>query len=234
MSDPRPNEGKDLVREVGGARWQRLPIQTHTVTGDDDLAEVIERYAGPHLRPGDALFMSERMVAITQGRAYPIDEIRASRLAKLLVRFVYKSPYGIGLGSEWTMELAIREVGRARILLAALVSALTKPFGVRGMFYRVAGRAVAAIDGPTENTLPPYNRYATLAPSDPDGVARDLARRFGCSIVIIDANDLGVEVLGRAPRSVDVAWARAVFEDNPLGQSSQRTPLCIVRADQSE
>ena len=223
------NEGKQPTIEVEGATWLRLPIKTHTVTSSDDLTDVVERYAVPHLAPGDLLFMSERMVAITQGRAYPISAIKASRLARFLVRFVYKSPYGIGLGSDWTMELAIREVGRARILLAALVSALTKPFGVRGMFYRVAGRKVAAIDGPTEHTLPPYNRYATLAPDKPDEVARGLGARVGCGVVIIDANDLGVEVLGRSDRSIEIGFARAVFRDNPLGQSSQSTPLCIVR-----
>lgn len=227
--DLRANEGKSVEIEVDGERWLRLPIKTHTVTTSDDLGAVVERYAAAHLAAGDLLFMSERMVAITQGRAYPIEQIKASRLAKFLVRFVVKTPYGIGLGSEWTMELAIREVGRARILLAALVSALTKPFGIRGMFYRVAGRKVAAIDGPTEHTLPPYNRYATLAPERPDDVARDLRARFGCGVVIIDANDLGVEVLGRSDDGIDIGFARAVFRDNPLGQSSQSTPLCIVR-----
>lgn len=226
---PAPNEGKALSIEIAGQRWERHPIRTHTVTADDDLAEVIERYTAPHRRAGDLLFLSERMVAITQGRAIPIDEIEASWLARFLVRFVYKNPYGIGLGSEWTMELAIREVGRARILLAALVSALTKPFGVRGVFYRIAGRKIAAIDGPTANTLPPYNRYATLAPDRPDEVAASLRARFGCGVVIIDANDLGVAVLGRSDRGIDEAWARAVFADNPLGQSSQRTPICLVR-----
>jgi F420-0:gamma-glutamyl ligase-like protein len=225
----RPNEGKDLVIEVAGSRWERLPIQTHTITSQDDVAVVVERYAAPHLTEGDLLFMSERMVAITQGRSYPIDSIEPTRLARALVRFVHKSKYGIGLGSPWTMELALREAGRGRILFAAAASAVTKPFGMRGVFYRIAGRKVAAIDGPTENTLPPYNTYATLGPEDADGVARELARRFGCGIVIIDANDLGVEVLGRS-RGMDDAFARAVFADNPLGQSSERTPLCIVRA----
>ncbi len=224
----QPNEGKALEIEVRGQRWARLPVRTHVITDTDDLDTVIKTYAAPMLRAGDLLFMSERMVAITQGRAYPIDSIKPSRLATFLVRFVTKTPAGIGLGSGWTMELAMREVGRARILLAAAVAALTKPFGIRGMFYRVAGRRAAAIDGPCDNTLPPFNRYATLGPSKPNEVARRLRDAFGHEIVIIDANDLGVEVLGRTS-GASKDWARAVFRDNPLGQSSQQTPLCIVR-----
>lgn len=224
----KPNEGKTLAIVVEGGSWARLPIRTHVITGEDVLDDVIETYAGPHLQPGDFLFMSERMVAITQGRAYPIDGIVPSKLATFLVRFVTKTPAGIGLGSGWTMELALREVGRSRILAAATVAAITKPFGMRGMFYRVAGRKVAAIDGPCDNTLPPYNRYATLGPSKPNDVARALRQRFNTEVVIIDANDLGVVILGRTS-GVGKDFARSVFRDNPLGQSAQQTPLCIVR-----
>jgi hypothetical protein len=50
----------------------------------------------------------------------------------------------------WEMlQLAIDEVGAPRILLAAAVSGITKPFGVPGLFYRIAGPQAAAIDGPT-------------------------------------------------------------------------------------
>jgi len=227
-----PNEGKAQTIDVGGVEWARLPIRTHTIMSDDSLAEVVKRYAGPHLQPGDVIFLSERMVAITQGRAIPIQDIRPSRLANFLVRFVHKSPYGIGIGSPWTMELAIREVGAFRMLLGALVAALTKPFGVRGAFYRVVGPKVRSIDGPCDNTLPPYNRYATLGPADPNRAARALSKAVGHEVVIIDANDLGVNVLGVSSPAIREGWAAAVFRDNPLGQSDERTPICLVRRAQ--
>ena len=150
-------------------------------------------------------------------------------MAKLLCKFVYKSPYGIGLGSPWTMELALRDVGTAKILFAAVCSALTKPFGVRGVFYKIAGTAARAIDGPCECTIPPYNHYAKLAPSDPDKAAYDIFKQTGCKTVVIDANDIGVEVLGRSHEDIDIQFCKQVFCDNPLGQSSQSTPFAIVR-----
>ena len=104
-------------------------------------------------------------------------DIRPGRLARFLVRFVTRPGYGIGLGTAETMQLAIDEVGAPRILLAAGVSAVTKPFGVHGLFYRVAGPQAAAIDGPTSYTIPPYNQSATLGPKDPDGAARGWRRR---------------------------------------------------------
>jgi len=224
-----PNSGKNLTIVVDGTTWQRLPVRTHVITKDDDIADVIKKYASPHLQSGDMLFISERIVAISQGRAYPIKDIKPSWLAKLLVKFVHKSPYGIGLGSPWTMELAIREVGALRMLIAALAAAITKPFGIKGVFYRVVGNNINAIDGPCDYTLPPYNDYAKLGPAKPMKVAKELSEAIGGDVVIIDANDLGAAVLGKSNPAITDAFCKSVFKDNPLGQSTQQTPLCIVR-----
>ncbi len=224
-----PNEGKKLQIEVEGISYLRMPVKTHVISVDDDLFETIEEYVKPRLQTGDMIFISERVVAITQGRAFPIKDIKPSWLARFLVNFVHKSPHGIGLGSPWTMELAIREAGVFIIMVAAIVSAVTKLFGIKGMFYVIAGKRVAAIDGPCDYTLPPYNQYAKLGPKDPDKVARSLKEKFGHEVVIIDANDLGVAVLGRSSKNITEQFCKNVFRDNPLGQSSQQTPLCIVR-----
>ncbi|MCX7994992.1 MAG: coenzyme F420-0:L-glutamate ligase [candidate division WOR-3 bacterium] len=230
----QPNEGKRLVIEVDGTDYARLPVKTHVITSQDDILKIVEQYALPHLEEGDIVFISERIVAITQGRAFPIKEIKPSWLARFLVKFVHKSPYGIGLGSPWTMELAIREAGILRILFAAFVSAITKPFGIKGLFYIIAGKSVAAIDGPCHYTLPPYNEYAKLGPKNPDKVARELKQRFNYDFVIIDANDLGVSVLGKSSKKINDDFCRKVFRDNPLGQSHQQTPIAIVRKIKKE
>lgn len=229
MTMLQPNEGKQLMITANNETYARYPVRTHVITDKDVIIDVVLRYAKPHLAPGDFLFISERVVAIAQGRAFHIKDIKPSRLARFLVKFVHKSPYGIGLGSPWTMELAIREAGAPRILFAALLSALTKPFGFRGVFYKVAGKNINAIDGPCSYTLPPYNEYAKLGPKNPDKVARELATAIGADVAIIDANDLGVNVLGVSHNAITQDFAQAVFKDNPLGQSHEQTPLCIVR-----
>ena len=101
------------------------------------------------------------------------------------------------------MELAIREAGEARILGATAAAAVTKPFGVKGMFYRVAGPGVRAIDGPTRGTIPPYDGHAKLGPEDPDGVPA------------LDLGD-GLLVRGRVDR-VDIAADGAAV---PVGASA--------------
>lgn len=223
-----PNEGRALHATLGGIVYARHPVRTHLVTADDDAGAVVARYAGPMGDDVRLVAISERMVAITQGRSYPITGIRAGRLARLLERFVTRPGYGIGLGSAETMELAIREVGAPRILLAAALSAVTRPFGLHGIFYRVAGPQAKAIDGPTSYTIPPYNQAATLGPKDPDGAARAVAATLDAPVAIIDANDAGCAVLGASP-GIDRRFVQRLFADNPLGQAREQTPICIVR-----
>ena len=223
-----PNEGRALHASLSGVAYARHPVRTHLVTADDDAGEVVARYVGELGDDVRLVAISERMVAITQGRSHPMDTIRPGRLARLLVRYVTRPGYGIGLGTAETMQLAIDEVGAPRILLAAAASALTKPLGVHGVFYRIAGRQAAAIDGPTSYTIPPYNQSATLGPRDPDGVARTMAAALGRPVAIIDANDAGCAILGASP-GVERRFVQRLFADNPLGQSREQTPICVVR-----
>lgn len=214
--------------------YARFAIRTHVITKNDKIVDVCKYYALPEMRPGDILFISERIVAISQGRAFPITDIKTSWLSKILSRYVYKSPYGIGLGSEFTMQLAIEEAGTFRIILAAAIAAITKPLGIKGLFYKVVGNNINAIDGPCSYTLPPYNTYAKLGPNKPNTVAREVSAALGFEVVIIDANDLGVNVLGISSKKITTKFCQEVFIDNPLGQSVQQTPLCIVRKIQAD
>lgn len=225
----RVNCGKRLTVQIGGRAYARIPVKTHVITAADDISEVVQRYVVPLLRADDTLVICEKVVAVTQQRAYPVSQIRPSWLARFLVKFVYKSPHGIGLGSPWTMELAIREAGALRVVVAAAVAGVAKFFGIRGVFYRICGANVAAIDGPCDYTLPPYNRYAILGPSKPDDVAQSISEAMGVPVAIVDANDLGVAVLGVSSGCPKPAFLAEVLADNPLGQSCEQTPIGIVR-----
>jgi len=223
-----PNQGKELEIVVPSGRFTRLPLFSHLVTAKDDIIAVVREHAKPYLQTGDTLAISEKIVAICEGRAYPLEEIHPTRLATWLSKFVTKTPHGIGIGSPWTMEFALREAGAPRIFAAAFTSAVTKPFGVKGAFYRVAGPKVAAIDGPTDGTIPPYNRCVTLGPSNPQKSATDISAALsGQPVAIIDANDLGVNVLGAA--GVDPELVEQAFRDNPLGQGEEQTPMAVLR-----
>jgi hypothetical protein len=59
-------------------------------------------------------------------------------------------------------------------------------------------------------------------------VACELATTLGVGVAIIDANDIGVNVLGGSP-GVDVRLVESLLRDNPLGQGAQQTPVALLR-----
>ncbi|CAO1651908.1 coenzyme F420-0:L-glutamate ligase [Salinibacterium sp. NYA9b] len=225
------NAGKSLTVEVDGAVYERLPIKTRLVVREDDIVQVVSEYASSVVQDGDLLFVTEKIVGITQGRAYPISEVEPRKLATFLSKYVTKTSHGIGLGMPETMEMALRECGTPRILFAAAVAAVTKLVGRRGDFYRIAGPKARAIDGPTKNTIPPYNSHVVLGPARPDGVAQDIKVALGRNIevLVVDINDFGGNILGSTTTKANNALALKVLKDNPLGQDHQSTPLGVIR-----
>lgn len=227
------NPGKNLIIEIEGKKYARFPIKTHVITPKDNILEVVEKYAKKYLKPGDIVFIGEKMVAISQGRTYPKDKIKPCWLACFLFRFVSKSPYGIGLGSPETMQLAIEEVNPFRLFLAIFLAALSKPFKIKGVFYWIAGTQTRAIDGAVPYNLPPYNIYVTKAPLNSNKIAQKLREKLGVEIAIIDACDFGVWIVGKS-KGINKKLLLSALKDNPLGQSTEQTPLGILREFKGE
>ena len=157
------NDGKNEIIEVDGVNYRRLCLKTHVITEKDDIVDVTEKYAKPHIEKGDVLFITEKIVGCTQGRAIPLSEIHPRKLAVILSKFVLKTPYGIGLAMPETMEMALRECGTMRILFAAAVSAVGKLIGKRGWFYKIAGERQEALTAPaTAHCHPITNVFLLL------------------------------------------------------------------------
>ncbi|WP_295832297.1 coenzyme F420-0:L-glutamate ligase, partial [uncultured Microbacterium sp.] len=205
--------------------------RTRVVMPGDDLDAFILEYAKDAVQPGDLLFVTEKIVAITQGRSFKLDSIKPRKLALFLSKYVTRTPYGIGLGMPETMEMALRECGTPRILFAAAVSAVTKAMGRKGDFYRIAGDKARAIDGPTKGTIPPYNQAVVLGPERPREVAARLKSLLGgdVQVAVVDINDLGGNILGSTMDKAGEKRLVAILKDNPLGQGHESTPLGIVR-----
>lgn len=218
---------KSPTIEVEGRTWLRIPVWTPVVTEADDILEVVETNSSGKRESGDTVFVSEKVVAVTQGRAIPVDRIKIGLLARLLWRGVRKVPYGIGLRSPESMQCAINECGRMRILLASAVGAMGKLVGRRGDFYRIAGVQAATIDA--AGTSPLQSGCVILGPKDPDGVARRISEKLGLPVAIVDVNDIaGAWVLGSAGVE-DAKRLEAILADNPLGQKDEQTPFGLIR-----
>ena len=223
------NQGKKRLVQWGEDTYTCFAIKTKVISQQDRLPDIIERYVAPVVEEGDILFVSEKMVACAQGRAIPMSTIKPGSLARFLSRFVTKSSAGIGLSIPETMQCAINECGTVRILIAAAVGMLGKLCGKKGWFYHIAGYRAACIDGPCAYTLPPYNQYVVLAPLQAEETAIAISRQLGgTTVLIIDANDIGVEILGKS-HTIDGEKLRGLLKQNPLGQSRESTPMGILR-----
>ena len=229
-----PNAGKKLETIVDGVLYLRLPIKTRLIKASDDLMKLLKEYAEPHIQPDDILFISEKIVCITQGRIVRSDEVRTSWLARFLsgkVRNYAGTPQfrGLGHGTAPAMQLLIEEAGYIRTLFAALVSAITRPLGIKGAFYYLVGKQAKSIDCPMSWTLEPYTEYAKLAPLNPDKVARAVRDKFGVETVIVDANYRGAFSLGKSSSAISEKFIRELLHDNPAGQDSEMTPFFLIR-----
>ncbi|HZK57579.1 MAG TPA: coenzyme F420-0:L-glutamate ligase [Clostridia bacterium] len=234
MDNPQPvmaNVGKELEINVGNKKFIRIPVKTHLIKKEDNIVDVALKYLKDKICEGDIVFMSEKIVAITQGRAIPLNEIKPRPLATFLAKYVTKTTAGIGLGMPETMEMALRECGVFRILFAAVIAVITKViFRRRGDFYRIAGSKARAIDGPTSGTIPPYNSHVVLGPIEPNKVAKEISNALGgVGVVISDINDLGGNILGGSHDDIDFGEIVQILEDNPLGQGREQTPVGIIR-----
>ena len=211
-------------------KYLKIPIKTHILQEGDDFVEVINRYAGDQLQSGDIIVISESPLAITQGRAVHIKDIKVGFLARFLWRFVSKVPYGTGLRAPESMQCAIDECGSLRILFAAIIGGLSKIILRRkGDFYRIAGIQAALIDAAYTTTVSGYTECVIKGPKDPMGVAQKIADNIQHKVAIMDINDIGGSWVIGYSKGIDVKLMEDTMRDNPQGQGDELTPICIVR-----
>ena len=208
--------------------YQRILFKTHFITPGENIAQVIKQYTGPHSKPGDIIFVSDKAVAISQNRVYKTEEIKPGFLARLLSRFVYKSPYGMGLRIPERMELAIKIAGPLKIIFAAVAAAVGKIFKVKGLFYKILGHEIRGIDG-HEGRKPPYFNCIILPANNPDSVAAEIARETGREAIVADVNDLEGYITGYSSEDIKKINFREILRDNPMGQDDGCTPIGIIR-----
>ncbi len=221
------------VRKVGQKDYQRMLFKTHFIESGEDIAQVIHKYAGPHLKKGDILFVSDKTVSITQGRAYRTEEIKPSFLARFLSKFVAKTPHGIGLRVPERMEMAIKIAGPFKVIFAAIVAAITKVFGKKGVFYDILGHEIRGIDGHL-GKKPPYYSSVILTADKPNEVAKGIANLNKCEAVVVDVNDLAGYTMGYSSEAIKDINFNEILRDNPMGQGNQLTPFGIIRPLHSE
>lgn len=215
---------------VDGRSFERVPIRTPVLMPGDDIPTAIRDNAGPQLRSGDTVVLSESAVAIMQGRARDWRTIRPGRLARWMSARVIKTSWGTGLRSPYAMQYAIELTGVPRMLLAGVAHVVGRALGKKGWFYLTAGLNARMMDAEHTMGIKEFYEYCIPAPADPPGTCRTLKAATGYDIAICDINDINPAwcVASTLPKD-RVRLLERSFDDNPLGQSDEQTPIGIWR-----
>lgn len=225
------NEGKEVAIYADGAVYARHAIKTHFVQIGESYIDLIERYVLPVYESGDILFSSEKVIALCQGRIVTEEEVRPSIWARILCRFVRRTPAGPGMGLPMKMQFAINYCGLKKVLRAAACAGFDGLRGVHGTFYDMLGGEIRGLDGFYGEDISEYAHIGIRIPSEPDRVCDEVWRKTGVVMAIVDANDMGIELLGRSLplRNRPESAILRLIADNPAGQSRQCTPFILVR-----
>ena len=214
-----------------GRQYQRLAIQTHFVEVGESQAELVRRYVLPIMRPGDLLAFGAKVMAMCTRNVKTRDEVKPGFWANLLWRFAGINTTGVGMHEPYKLQLVIDMVGLPRVLLGAFAAAVTKPFGVKGLFYKICGQGVGGIDGfYFRSSFERYKQLALINPPDPVALCDALAQETGIPVVLMDANDIEQNQLGKCstfPLTDD--QIQDALKDNPFGQGDELTPLILIR-----
>ena len=202
---------RGTVTGKNGRKYDRFAIQTHFVEVGEDQAELVKRYVLPISREGDVLSFGF--------------------WAKLLSPHASETVAGIGMHDPYKLQLAINMVGAPRVVFASVVSAITKPFGVKGLFYKIVGKGVAGIDGfYYRSSFERYKDLALVNNENAQELCDELEQKTGIPVVLMDANDIDQNQLGKCSDfPLTDEEIQDAMADNPSGQGGELTPLILIR-----
>ncbi|MDO4484569.1 MAG: F420-0--gamma-glutamyl ligase [Clostridia bacterium] len=214
-----------------GRRYDRYAIHTHFVQVGEDQCELIRKYVLPIAREGDVCSITAKVMAMCTKNVRTKDQVKVGFWARKLAPFAGINSTGVGMHEPYKLQLVIDICGLPRVLFAAFVSAITRPFGVHGLFYKICGHGVAGIDGfYFRSSFDLYKEMALLNPDNPVELANEMAEKTGIPVVIMDANDIDQNQLGKCdsfPLTDD--QIQDAMKDNPSGQGDEMTPIILIR-----
>ena len=224
------NEGKSVEIEVNGKTYLRHAIKTRFVKQGESYIDVFKEYVSPIYQEGDIISSSEKIIALCQNRVIKREDIKIGFWAKLLSKFASHPCTGVGVGETIKMQYAIDTVGLFKVIWASIASAVTKLFGKKGVFYEIVGQDVSGLDGFYDHVWKEYGDIGIQLPENPTAECNEIKEQLGISCMIVDANDLGQEVLGH---SYDITLSndelKRLIKDNPSGQGKELTPIILIR-----
>lgn len=230
--------GQRFVTTSPDGKYVRTLIYTGFIAPNQNLPLLTERFIPrlDHFEGTDKMVcIGSKVISLLQGRYKRVNQIIPGSFARFATRFGTRTIHGNGVaGHPEKLQAAIDDVGLARIVLAAGVSALEKValhYGIinkrKGLFFLIAGKRVESIDGLIADGG--YQNHVILCPNNYNKVSTQLERVTGLPNAVIDINDLGGSVLSISEGSPYTKQEIfSALSDNPFGQDKRRLPLAVI------
>ena len=217
------------ISEINSSNTSSVdPIKTHILGSLDDPIEILKSYMPQNCLPTDVLTIGESPLAIMQGRYIDYRNVNSNLISRLICKGFHPTS---SLATASGMQTLINISGPTRVIISWLIGGMFKFFGVRGMFYRLAGEQARLIDDIT-GTTPPYDKSIVLGPKDTQTFCIEAAKKLNVDVAVVDVNDLGrVKILASSNVNNAEAIKRALTS-NPAGNANQQTPLVLIRSDE--
>lgn len=222
---------RGTVQGEDGSRYDRFAIRTHFVEVGESHVALVEKYVLPLYQQGDVLSFGAKVMAMCTGNVHRRADVKPGFFANLMWRFAANNSTGIGMHEPHKLQLVINQVGLPRVLLAAFLSAVTKPFGVKGVFYKVCGKDVGGIDGFYHRSdFAVYHDLALVNNDNGNELCNEIHEMTGVPTILMDANDFDRNVIGISDGfPLTNQEIQDAMQDNPSGQGDELTPLILIR-----
>jgi hypothetical protein len=246
------HEGQKLSVQLEEIIFYRYPVRTRLALIDENLIDFIKESLAK-VEHDDKTFyaIASKVVSITRGYYKKESDIKISRLAKFLVRFVKKWPNDPGYALPGKIQMAMDMVGLPRFLFALVGGSIMKYiFQKPGYFYKLAGKNIGGIDGFVPWMYPePLRGYGFYTPQNPFDDAEFIEKHTELPFAILDGNNveqivlaygcklksvlqkLYMQIYGKDASDEEIKnFLLKILHGNPQGQSGN-TPILVVKYD---
>src|SRR5579871_2673142 len=80
------NPGKKLPIKIGATTYLRLPVKSNIIEPGEDLLKTLDKLIGSEIKPSDWLFISEKVLCVSQKRIINMNDIKVTSFARFLAR----------------------------------------------------------------------------------------------------------------------------------------------------
>ena len=216
---------RKLIKIPINKNYEAIAIKTNLLGAFDEPISTIQTYCKDLIQTGDILVIGETPLAIMQGRYKDPKDLEYNFYTKFLCYFFHPTS---SLATACGMQLLINNIGITRITISLIIGFLFKIIGIKGVFYRLAGKQSSLIDDISGTTIP-YDKTIVLGPKNPENISKQISSLLNIDSAIVDVNDLGgVKILSCSNDSIKNILFNTL-KINPAGNDDQKTPILLIR-----